>query len=130
MTDDERVAAHPLAQEFSSIARLPGVATTGGGAASEIEDTHLAGCFAQMIDWVESAGGPFCLCCHLTGLGAVWDAPLDLRRAYLGEEDRRRTTGWMSPIGYSRPGATPTNCSGFRMPTPHRFGCSTPAWAR
>ena len=91
MTDDASVAAHPLAQGFQAVVRLAewraaGV-RQGDVPVERTEDTHLAGCFAHLIDWLETAAGPFCLWCHLTGLGSVWDAPLVFRRSYMEEGD-------------------------------------------
>ncbi len=55
--------------------------------ATAVEQTHFGRCFAEIIDWLESARGPFLLWCHLGGLGTAWDAPLRFRQAYCEEGD-------------------------------------------
>jgi hypothetical protein len=51
------------------------------------DQTHLARCFVQIIDWLQAARGPFLLWCHLASLGSTWDAPLEFRRRYWEEGD-------------------------------------------
>jgi len=80
LTDEQRVAAHPLAWHFDELLQIdppwqPRVADL-------IDETHLARCFAQSVDWLHNAHGPFLLWCHLGALGTSWDAPTDYRRAY------------------------------------------------
>ncbi len=85
LTDEPIVARHPLAEEFDELVEIdpPWQPQTAG----EIEETHLARCFAQLISWLESAEGPFLLWCHLGGLGTAWDAPAVFRRTYWEEGD-------------------------------------------
>ena len=52
-----------------------------------VEQTHFGRCFAEIIDWLESAQGSFLLWCHLGGLGTTWDAPLRFRQAYCEQGD-------------------------------------------
>jgi len=85
LTDEPIVARHPSARGFDQIIRLelpeyPDVA-------DHLDQTHLAQCFARVVDWLESAREPFMLWCHLTGLGGPWDAPLEFRRRYAEEDD-------------------------------------------
>jgi len=87
LTDEPLVAKHPLAVHFDELIEIdppwePQVADA-------VEHTHLAKCFAQAIDWMESAEQPFLLWCHLAGLGATWDAPLEFRRSYWEQGDPR-----------------------------------------
>jgi len=85
LTDDPAVASHPLADGFEMFLSLP--AAERGEVVQTPEETHLAGCFAQLVDQLESAQAPFCVWCHLKGLAAPWDAPLGFRRAYMEEGD-------------------------------------------
>jgi len=85
ITDEAEIAAHPLADGFETVLRIP--AAEGVAAAETADQTHLAWCFAHLIDWLESAPATFCVWCHLKGLGAPWDAPLDFRRQYMEEGD-------------------------------------------
>lgn len=85
LTDERLVAGHALAVDFDDTVQIdpPWQAQV----ADQIEETHLARCFAQVIDWLQSARGPFMLWCHLGGLGMTWDAPPEFRRAYWEPED-------------------------------------------
>ncbi|MCE5266760.1 MAG: sulfatase-like hydrolase/transferase [Planctomycetaceae bacterium] len=80
LTDEPLVARHPLAEDFEELIEIdrPWQAKT----AAEIEQTHFGRCFVEMIEWLQAARGPFLLWCHLGGLGAAWDAPLEFREAY------------------------------------------------
>jgi hypothetical protein len=80
LTDEQAVARHPLAADFDELIEIDPPWQVQG--ARKIEQTHLARCFVQMIDTLESVRGPFLLWCHLAGLGLCWDAPLEFRRAY------------------------------------------------
>jgi len=85
LTDEPRVAGHPLAHAFGQVLEID--AMPMADAAQTVEETHLAHCFAELIDWLRGAREPFFLWCHWKGLGAAWDAPLERRRAYADEED-------------------------------------------
>ena len=80
MTDEPAVADHRLSNDFDHLVRLdrPDARRT----ADAIEETHLAGCFARIVQWLESAREPFLLWCHLSGLGGPWDAPMAFRERY------------------------------------------------
>ena len=77
LTDDPLVARHPLAVDFDEIIDIDPPWECRG--AAEIEQTHFARCFVQIIDYLQSAREPFMLWCHLAGLGIIWDAPLSFR---------------------------------------------------
>jgi arylsulfatase A-like enzyme len=85
LTDEPQVARHPLAVDFDELIEIdpPWQPQTAG----QIDQTQFARCFVQIIDWLESARGPFLLWCHLGGLGTTWDAPLKFRHAYRDEGD-------------------------------------------
>ena len=80
LTDEPVVAQHRLAAEFDHLIEIDPPWEAVG--TEEIEQTHLAKCFVQAIDWLQSAREPFLLWCHLAGLGTTWDAPPEFRRAY------------------------------------------------
>jgi len=90
LSDDRAVSEHPLAVEFDELIEIDPPWQPQG--AEELEQTHLARCFVQMIDWLQSAREPFLLWCHLGGLGTSWDAPLEYRRAYWEEGDPQPPT--------------------------------------
>jgi len=85
LTDDRAVAEHSLAMDFDELIRLDPPWESKG--AEQIEQTHLAKCCVEAIDWLGSAPEPFLLWCHLAGLGTVWDAPPEFRQAYWEEGD-------------------------------------------
>jgi arylsulfatase A-like enzyme len=80
LTDEPQVSRHPLAADFDELIEIE--PPCQAKPAAEIDKTHFARCFAQIIDWLESARGPFLLWCHLAGLGTTWDAPLQFRQRY------------------------------------------------
>ena len=85
LTDEPTLARHPSALEFDQLIEIdpPWEATT----AKKVGETHFARCFMRMIEWLETARGPFLLWCHLGGLGTTWDAPREFREAYQDEGD-------------------------------------------
>jgi arylsulfatase A-like enzyme len=90
MTDDERVARHRLAADFTQCIFVE-------PAASEVPavdelDTGIGRLFATAADWLQSAAEPFCLWLHVRGMDAPWDAPLPLRNQFAGEEDPEPST--------------------------------------
>jgi hypothetical protein len=85
MSDERRVLEHPLAVDFDEFIEID--PSWQPRVAEDIEETHLAKCFAELIDWLPSARTPFFLWCHLASLGTAWDAPLDYRRSYCDDDD-------------------------------------------
>jgi hypothetical protein len=95
LTDEKLVGEHPLAGHFDELAAIdppwqPQVA-------ADIEQTHLAGCFAQIIDCLEELSEPALLWCHLSALGTVWDAPAEFRLRYREEDDPQPYTAAEPP---------------------------------
>jgi len=85
LTDEPAVADHPLAKGFAPllvVERAEALAV-----AEEVHETHLARCFAELIELLREPREPFFLWCHLAGLGGPWDAPLEFRRHYAAEDD-------------------------------------------
>jgi arylsulfatase A-like enzyme len=85
LTDESQVAGHPLAQQFDELLWIDLPLTIAP--ARTIHQTHLARCFTQLIDVLQSAVEPFFLWVHFTALGAIWDAPPQLREQYVEEDD-------------------------------------------
>ena len=85
LTDAPIVARHPMARAFDRVieADCPSVSRI----ADSMERTHLAEFFAQAVDQIDAAREPFLFWCHLQGLGAAWDAPLEFRAAYVDQGD-------------------------------------------
>ena len=82
LTDERLVGQHPLAVDFDDLIEID--PPWQPQMADEIEQTHLAKCFAQAIGWLDAAEEPFLLWCHLAGLGTTWDAPLRVPPRVLG----------------------------------------------
>lgn len=85
LTDEPSLARHPVANAFDSVVDLD--LPEHLRVAETVDRTHLARCFARICDWLESAAEPFLLWCHLTGLGACWDAPMEFRFRYAEQDD-------------------------------------------
>lgn len=85
MTDEAAVADHPAAGPFDATIELdpPELIQT----ARDVGATHLASCFARLIDWLDAAKGPFCLWGHLSSMAHCWDAPYAFRARYAEEDD-------------------------------------------
>lgn len=85
LTDDSRVAAHPLAGGFGELVhlRLP----TPSVPANSVEQTLLGRFFSQAMELLDSAPEPFLLWCHVGSLGTAWDAPREFRRMAWDEGD-------------------------------------------
>jgi len=87
LTDERIVIEHPLAIEFDDCIQIDPPWQSQMAAEGAYEDSHLARCFLQIIDWVQTAKRPFFLWCHLGSLGATWDAPPECRERYWDESD-------------------------------------------
>ena len=91
LTDEPEIARHPLAEDFDELIEID--PSWQPRTAGEVDQTHFARCFVEMIRWIEAARGPFLLWCHLGGLGTTWDAPMRFREAYWDEGDPPVPTG-------------------------------------
>ncbi len=89
MTDEPVVARHPMAAAFDQVIAVdcPGVSRI----ADSMDRTHLAEFFARAVDQIDALHEPFLFWCHLQGLGAAWDAPLEFRAAYVDQGDPEPT---------------------------------------
>ncbi|MBX9790329.1 MAG: sulfatase-like hydrolase/transferase [Pirellulales bacterium] len=119
VTDEPRVAEHPLAAEFRETVTLN--PPPPAQAAADIEDTRLAEFSAQMLDVLDEAREPFLLWGHTSSLANCWDAPREFRERYLerdaaAEEDiehLRAEAAALARIGVAPPRAHVTS-----MPDP------------
>jgi arylsulfatase A-like enzyme len=87
LSDERAVIEHPLAIEFDDCLQIDPPWQTQMVAEGAYEETHLARCFLQIVDWVQTAKRPFFLWCHLGSLGTTWDAPPECRERYWDESD-------------------------------------------
>jgi arylsulfatase A-like enzyme len=85
ITDDAKVADHDLAGGFSEILQLD--APRAEDPADDISQTGLAQPFIAASDWLSATEEPFLLWIHSLGMGASWDAPLELRDQFAEEGD-------------------------------------------
>jgi arylsulfatase A-like enzyme len=90
LTDEPALVQHRLAAEFDELIRID--PPWEPQPVEHIEQTHLAECFVQAIDWLQSAREPFLLWCHLAGLGTTWDCPPEFRNAYREQGDPQPPT--------------------------------------
>jgi arylsulfatase A-like enzyme len=93
ITDDRTVQENPLTVEFDEVVAIDPPWQSQMAAEGAYEETHLASCFFQIVEWLQSRGKrggtrqPFFLWCHLGSLGTTWDAPPECRERYWGESD-------------------------------------------
>ncbi len=91
LTDSAEVGAHSLAASFDEQIVLGqdarGYTSDADALAESIDETHAAAFFASAIDWIASAREPYLLWLHTETLGRSWDAPLELRKQYVDEDD-------------------------------------------
>ena len=87
LVSDEPAMPPSLGSDFDEIVLIDPPWQTQVASKGQFEQTHLARCFLQIIDWLQSASRPFMLWCHLASLGTIWDAPLEFRRRYMEEGD-------------------------------------------
>jgi arylsulfatase A-like enzyme len=85
VSDDERVASLAAAAHFSERVAIESPAQ--GSTAVDAAGTQMAQLFATASRWLETAPRPFCLWVHTRGMSADWDAPLEFRDRFAGEED-------------------------------------------
>ena len=84
-TDDPAIASLRGADDFVERFLLPEPRKIEP--APSVEAAHLARCFAQLVQKVESLEPPFFLWCHLASLGRIWDAPWEMRSQYAEADD-------------------------------------------
>ena len=87
MSDDRTICAHPLALDFEEVVEIDPPWQTRVASRGRFDQTHLARCFVQIIDWLQTPQRPFLLWCHLASLGTIWDAPREFRERYREEGD-------------------------------------------
>ncbi len=85
ITDDMAVADLPWANELDEVERVE--LQPRSEPAGEIEQTNLARFFAVVGQWLEAAQPPFFLSVHCGSLGAIWDAPLEMRLHYADDDE-------------------------------------------
>jgi hypothetical protein len=85
LTDEPDVARFAGAADFAE--RVIIESPPDAQSAEDVADTQLARLFGSLTAWLESPPRPFCLWVHARGLGAAWDAPLEMRDQYAEDED-------------------------------------------
>jgi len=83
--DEPLVADDPRAEPFAERILIP--AETRAAPVDEIEQTQLFRLFAAAGEWLASARDPFFLWLHGQAMFGAWDAPLELRRQFMEEDD-------------------------------------------
>ena len=141
MTDDRAVREHPLTIEFDEVVEIDPPWQSQMAAEGAYEETHLARCFLQMIEWVQSgARGTYVVGRQRVGdrssFGATlpaWARP-GMRRGNVASATgvkaiRRFWPPPTCPTAGCRRATTPTTCSSTRRHMPDRSRSWTPAWA-
>lgn len=80
VTDDPRVAQHPLAASFDSCQLV--VPTE-----SDVAQTGFESLFSAAAATIQEAMAPGLVWVHSRGMSSAWDAPLELRRQFAGDDD-------------------------------------------
>ena len=71
--------------------------------ADNIESTMMAGFFGEVLNWLETteaADQEDLLWVHADSLGTCWDAPVDLREMFRGDEDPEASTVTAPPLAH------------------------------
>ncbi len=118
LTDEPQVARHPLSVDFDELVEIDPPWQQQN--ASEVDETHFARCFVQMINWFEAAQGPYLLWCHLGGLGARGMRRYGFVRRIARKATRRHRRRPKCRIDCCRPITIPTSCSACRRRMPDR----------
>ena len=118
ITDDPAVAASPASGGFGLIEKIE--PSPGGEVAEEISQTHLARCFARVVDGLGAAREPFFS-------GVIWPAwaRFGTRRWNSASTTTKRATRSHPsrprfPRGFWERILIPTKCSAISRPTPGR----------
>jgi arylsulfatase A-like enzyme len=85
LTDDWRLAEHPLAGAFGEHMLVP--RRDLGAAAKSVRQTQLAEMFTAASEWLGDARSPFLLWLHAEGMQGAWDAPWEMRKQWSDEDD-------------------------------------------
>jgi hypothetical protein len=85
VTDEPGISGHPLAATFGD--RRPVSMSAAEAPAAEFHETQMARLFAAAADCLSQLSEPYFLWIHAQGMLAPWDAPLNYRNQFAGEED-------------------------------------------
>ena len=95
LTDERAVLEHPLAIEFDNCVQIDPPWQSQMAAEGAYKETHLARCFLQIVDWVQTAKRPFFLWCTWPAWarpgtpGGVPRTLLGWKRSTLADHGRR-----------------------------------------
>ena len=73
--------------------------------AGDIESTMMAGFFGEVLNWLETteaADQEDLLWIHADSLGRCWDAPIELREMFRGDEDPEVSTVAVPPLSHQQ----------------------------
>ncbi len=85
ITDEPELAAFVSLRDFQE--RIEVAHDETAAAAEDESQTQMGRLFGTAFDWLEQAREPFFLWIHSRGMAGAWDAPFELRDAYVEEED-------------------------------------------
>ena len=85
LTDDEAIENHELSRSFDRVIPIRTNSSTKLG--SSVEQTELAGFFAQATQWLSALEPGSLTWLHSRGLSGAWDAPYELRCRFADSED-------------------------------------------
>ena len=111
VTDDTQIAEHASAQCFDQVIALPTEDTSPLAAAADLIETRLAAVFGLASQVLSAMDGPHLVWVQCRGLSGPWDAPLELREQFRGEEDPP-IPEWVTPPVHPASTSEPGNQAG------------------
>jgi len=85
VSDEPAVLDYSLAADFACRETIP--CPVPKAAATTVEQTHLFHFFEKMLEKLGDASEPFLFWAHSRGMSGPWDAPMEMRQQWHGEDD-------------------------------------------
>jgi hypothetical protein len=101
ISSSEQLLQLPCCDAFTQQVLVP--LTDNLDAAADIESTMMAGFFGEVLHWLEtSPAAEDLLWIHADSLGTCWDAPVELREMFRGDEDPQVSTITSPPLDHQQ----------------------------
>ena len=101
ISSSEQLLQLPCCNAFTQQVLVP--LTDNLDAAADIESTMMAGFFGEVLHWLEtSPAAEDLLWIHADSLGTCWDAPVELREMFRGDEDPQVSTITSPPLNHQQ----------------------------
>jgi len=102
ISSSEQLLQLPCCDAFTQQVLVP--LTENVESADDIESTMMAGFFGEVLHWLETsqAAAEDLLWIHADSLGTCWDAPVELREMFRGDEDPQVSTITSPPLDHQQ----------------------------